>query len=145
MKQEEIDALPEPHFSVESDDGATFHFCLGGECGREPYLVGVSFPFSAEFPVLFHLACVDGVGQKTEDYELHNFEEPMPQWQDFWVEFAGRGIPIYKVSKAEVDEAERQHQRDIDAAIYEPPVWEGEFEPSINPTKDWLMRGWEGL
>ena len=126
----ELDTLAEERaFSVESSDGATFHF--GSDEGAW-YLIGVSFLFSAEFTSLFHLACVDGKGQKTEDYELI---EPDMLGADrdtrecFRVEFAGR-VTLYKVSNAEVAKASRTDEA----------YTRHEFEPSINPTQDWLKR-----
>lgn len=136
--QEYLDTLAEERaFSVESSDGATFHF---GVAEGHHYLIGVSFLFSAEYTSLFHLACVDGKGQKTEDYELL---EPQDATVDrAGVEFAGKFI-LYKVSRAEVERAHRLYEQATQEAWSSgrpQVVKDHDFKPSIDPTRAWLAQ-----
>ncbi len=140
--QESLDTLTEEWaFAVESYGGATFHF---GVSEGHPYLIGVSFPFSAEFTSLFHLACVDGKGQKTKDYEL--LEPDMPStfvmntivWM---VELVGRfNRVLYKVSRAEVDREHRRYEEDEKSFGCAEYVPYRRFAPHVNPTQDWFKR-----
>ena len=139
LTEGQINALYLEHrFSIEKD-GCEFHF--GIEEGN-PYLVGASFLFSAEFgDVDMHLAGSSHTGyQVTEDYELGEDYNG-----NVYVKYANKVI-MYQLEAYEIDRGARRYEDASGSGWWEGLTVAGEpftgskFEPTLNPTQDWLKR-----